>query len=148
MDNHDRSAAIQHRMAMIREELHDDVEQAVEQAKDLVDWRRFVQRHPWLTVGASVAIGYLAVPSKRQSLHPDSETLAQLARDHRLVLKADAGETRKSSFVRPLANFVGSAILRSVVTMAGQKIGQVMAVDDHINSPAENVSTWNDGDAS
>lgn len=147
MDDRDRSAAIQQQMAMIREELHDDVEHVVEQARDLVDWRRFVSRHPWLTVGASIAVGYLAVPSKRQAMRPDSETIAQLARDHRFVIKADASNERKSSLLKPIATFVGSAIVRSVVSMAGQKIGQIMNSDDMAAPPSEDVAAWNNGDA-
>jgi hypothetical protein len=57
---------IQRRMAQVRHELHEDVREAVKGAQELTDWRSQVRNHPWLALGAAVAVGYLIVPRRRE----------------------------------------------------------------------------------
>jgi hypothetical protein len=56
---------IQRRMAQIRHELHQEVQEAVKGAQSLTDWRSQVRNHPWLALGAAAAVGYLVVPKRR-----------------------------------------------------------------------------------
>ncbi len=56
---------IQRRMALVRHEMHHDVREAVKGARSLTDWRSLVQTHPWLTLAAAAATGYLIVPKRR-----------------------------------------------------------------------------------
>jgi hypothetical protein len=61
---------IQRRMAQIRHELHAEVREAVKGAQSLTDWRSQVRNHPWLGLGAALAVGYLIVPKRRQPEPP------------------------------------------------------------------------------
>jgi hypothetical protein len=56
---------IQRQMAQIRHELHIEVREAVKGAQSWTDWRSLVRNHPWLTLGAATAVGYLIVPRRR-----------------------------------------------------------------------------------
>ncbi len=56
---------IQRRMALVRHELHHDVQEAVKGAQSLTDWRSLVRSHPWLTLVTAAAAGYLIVPKRR-----------------------------------------------------------------------------------
>lgn len=72
---------IQERMALIRHEMHQDVQGAVHGAHQLTDWRCLVGKYPWVSLGVATAIGYLVVPrraSRRQS-HADGSTAARSA---------------------------------------------------------------------
>lgn len=51
-------------MALIRRDLHGDVLDVVDGAAEALDWMAFIQRHPWLTMGAGFALGYLLVPRR------------------------------------------------------------------------------------
>jgi hypothetical protein len=55
---------IQRRMAQIRHELHVEAREVVKGAQSLTDWRNLVRNHPWLTLGAAAAAGYLIVPRR------------------------------------------------------------------------------------
>ena len=57
---------IQRRMAQVRHELHVEVRDVVQSAHSLTDWRSQVGNHPWLALGAAVAVGYLIVPKRRE----------------------------------------------------------------------------------
>lgn len=61
---------IQRRMAQVRHELHEEVREAVKGAQSLTDWRSQVRNHPWLALGAAVALGYLLVPKRRHEPGP------------------------------------------------------------------------------
>lgn len=61
---------IQRRMAQVRHELHEEVREAVKGAQSLTDWRSQVRNHPWLALGAAVALGYLLVPKRRHEPAP------------------------------------------------------------------------------
>jgi hypothetical protein len=70
---------IQRRMAQIRRELHENVRDAVEGAQSLTDWRSHVRHHPWLTLGAAAAVGYLIVPKRREQPAPAIVAVAPAA---------------------------------------------------------------------
>ena len=126
MSNSD-SDAICRQMASIRRELDEDVGAVVEQAKELTDWRNFVRRHPFLSVTAAVAIGYLVVPERLNVISPSAEALEELAKRNRLVVKPKADVRRQASMASPLINLAVGAVLRSALNMAGQQVGKAMS---------------------
>lgn len=60
---------IQHRMAQIRHDMHQEVQGAVKGARSLTDWRSLVKSYPWLSISVASVAGYLIVP-RRQSASP------------------------------------------------------------------------------
>ncbi|WP_435008153.1 hypothetical protein P12x_005428 [Tundrisphaera lichenicola] len=55
-------------MAQIRRELHEDVRGVVEGAEAATDWRRYVRNYPMASIGLALAVGYLVVPRRRQTV--------------------------------------------------------------------------------
>lgn len=51
-------------MRRVRRELNVEVQEIVEQARDLADWRYYVGRYPWICLGGAAALGYLLVPAR------------------------------------------------------------------------------------
>jgi hypothetical protein len=62
---------IRRRMAQIRRELHEDVQEVVAGAEAVADWRRYIRMYPWAAVGTAAAVGYLIVPKRRRSVPRD-----------------------------------------------------------------------------
>jgi hypothetical protein len=54
---------IQRQMRSVRSHLSADVNELVENARDMADWRYYVRRYPWASVAAAAAVGFLLVPT-------------------------------------------------------------------------------------
>jgi hypothetical protein len=113
--------AIRRRMEEVRCDLDQDVQEIVEGARDLRDWRVYVKSYPWACVGVTLAVGYLVVPRRRRMSEPSAEMLAELAKQSRLAAMADL--PTKSNGGRVLA-FVGSLALRGVASYVSQQAGK------------------------
>jgi hypothetical protein len=55
---------IRRRMALIRRDLHADVQGVVAKAEAAADWRRYLTMYPWVSLGAALALGYWIVPKR------------------------------------------------------------------------------------
>ena len=55
---------IRRRMALIRRELHADVQGVVAKAEAAADWRRYLTMYPWVSLSAALALGYWIVPKR------------------------------------------------------------------------------------
>jgi hypothetical protein len=119
-DSLERSA-IRQRMEEVRSDLDQDVQEIVEGARDLRDWRTYVRSYPWACVSAALAVGYLIVPRRSRLSQPTAEMLAELAKQSRLAAMADL--PTKSNGGRVLA-FVGSLALRGVASYVSQQAGK------------------------
>ncbi|MCA9152923.1 MAG: hypothetical protein KDA92_26655 [Planctomycetales bacterium] len=80
-ETNEKLAAIRHNMCVVRDQLSDEVDDAIQQAKDVVDWRNYVREHPLLTFGVASAVGFLLVPKRRQNI---------------TVLQADGADVRRA----------------------------------------------------
>jgi hypothetical protein len=58
-------AELQQKMALIRRQMHEDVQGAVRGAQLLTDWRSLVGNHPWAALGVAAGLGYLLVPHRK-----------------------------------------------------------------------------------
>jgi len=59
---------IQRQMARARLQIHEDVGGAVDGVQTLTDWRTIVRSHPWLSLAAAAALGYMVIP-RRSTTH-------------------------------------------------------------------------------
>jgi len=73
--------AIRRRMAVIRRELRDDVQEVVAGAETVVDWRHYVKRYPWAALGLACAAGYLIVPKHRKVIVDTAEVASKIRKD-------------------------------------------------------------------
>ncbi len=133
------------RMAQIRRELDEDVETVVEQAKELTDWKKIVAKHPFLTVSAAAAVGFLIVPNRLTVMSPDSKTLEKLAKRNRLVVKPKADVRNQAGVVSPIVSLLAGAIMRGGLNMAGQHISKLLAPNDQMPNPNTNPPSHRKG---
>jgi hypothetical protein len=116
---------IQRQMEDVRGQLNDDLEGVVDSAKELVDWRAHVRKHPWACVGAAVAIGYSVVPKRLELNSPDVDTLLELAKKNKLVVKANPTPQRRNTAASKLFTLVSHAAVRGGLAYLGQKLGEI-----------------------
>lgn len=57
-------AALQRQMRSIRGNLFEHADKAGKKARMEFDWRHYVARHPWASLGTAVAVGYFLVPRR------------------------------------------------------------------------------------
>jgi len=115
--------AIREEMAAIRRELRNDVDEIVEDTREMVDWRYYVREHPWACMAAVAALGYLVVPPRIETVTPDADDLVTLAKRKRLVVKPRVEGEPRGGLAGGLFNFVFRALIRSLVAYFGQQVG-------------------------
>jgi len=110
---------IRRRMAQIRRELHEDVEEVVAGAEAVADWRRYVRMYPWAAVGIAATLGYLIVPKRRRSVPRDVARKADLAEVREVIEQARESEPEKKKRSKSLIG-AGLAMLAPLAWRAAQ----------------------------
>jgi len=119
MSSHNTANEIQREMRQVRRDLGDQVDELVDQARqmteDLVDWRSYVKAHPWLYLAAAAGVGYLIMPTRVTVDRPVADSLAELARTGAIKLEEPVAE--KSLLDRAVD--MGIAVASSTVLQLG-----------------------------
>jgi hypothetical protein len=100
------------RMHRVRHRLDDEVAGLRDNAQRLMDWKYYVRRHPWLTLGAAAVAGYLAIPKPANGatkVYLDAETARRLVEQPERVVFESAP---------PPVSTAATGVLASVGTMA------------------------------
>lgn len=129
-------------MRTIRRELGDDVEELVEHAERLMDWKYYVQRYPWASVGGAALLGYFLVPQRTVSLPADESTLSRLA--NRLPLHPQSSEPKRQgpTLLGSLVSMGTGLAMRAATAWLTAQVGKVMAsqaANDAADRTAEEV---------
>ena len=112
------------RMAEVRYDLDVDVQEIVEGARDLSQWRSYVRAHPWWCLGGALALGYLVVPRRNQAAVAAPQQSPPLA-----------SRSWPATPISPLLGqaggmllaFVGNLAMRAVSTYASQHADKLFA---------------------
>jgi len=95
-----QAESLRQQMRAIRRELGTDVEELVEHAERLLDWRYYMHRYPWGMLGAAAFLGYFLVPGRTVVFPTDQNMLSQLAERIPVVVKPS--EPKKQGFLAGL----------------------------------------------
>jgi hypothetical protein len=95
---------IRRRMAELRRDLSLDVREVSRHARVMTDWRFYVRRFPWATVGIAAVAGYLLVPKRKEVnvISPDPDALAQMFKKEQLKLQTPASKKESPGLVKNL----------------------------------------------
>jgi hypothetical protein len=115
-------------MRTIRRELGNDVEELVEHAERLMDWKYYVQRYPWASVGAAALLGYFLIPQRIVTLPTDEHTLARLADRLPVYTKPSAEQKKKQqSMLGWLVSMGTGMAMRAAGAYLSQQLGKIVA---------------------
>jgi len=126
------SAAIRRRMAQVRRGLDEDVQDIVDVARDMAEWRYFVKTFPWLCLGTAVVGGYLLVPRKRVSTQlrrvvREQQARNGAARDQVADSPPPNRTSEFSSFRGTALRFAGNLLMRTALTHAARQVDKLLA---------------------
>lgn len=113
-------------MRTIRRELGGDVDEIVEHAERLMDWRYYVERFPWASVGGALVAGYLVVPGRYVTLPTDERTLEKLAERIPLTMQKSA-EPAKTGLLAGLISVGTGFLMRAAMGYATQQFSKLAA---------------------
>jgi len=114
-------------MNQVRREIADDMEDVVESARQMTDWRSYVNRYPLACAGAAALVGFILVPKRVEVVSPDVNTLLRMAKRNKLVVQTNAKAQAKTGLVGTLAGLAGSALVRGAMHLASQQVGKAVS---------------------
>lgn len=114
--------AILQRMDEVRRDLDEGVQDVVEGARHMGEWRSYVKTYPWVCLGAALVVGYLIVPRRRVEMERDVQKVVELANPNRLITTVNLPP--KATPRGMLLAFVGNLVLRGVSSYFGQQVGK------------------------
>jgi len=126
-------------MRSIRRELGQDVEELVENAEQLLDWRYHVRRYPWVSVGVAALAGYLLVPSRSVVFATDSHSLNQLA--ERIAPAVTKPEPQRPGLLASLISVGTGLLLKAATGYATQRLGQIVGQMNQASAPPQTAET-------
>ena len=110
-------------MSQVRREMGLSYGVAVENARDMADWRYYVRNYPWATLGAAALVGYFVVPNRLEIVSPSAKELMKLADKNKLVVERQPpAETKGISGA--LFTMMANLLVRGLISYAGQKMGK------------------------
>ena len=117
---------IRQEMAHVRGTLDENVQEFVDGAKNLTNWRFYVKSAPWGAVGAAAALGFMIVPKRVEIVPPNADEIAKLAKRHQIVVEhAAKSEARRSGPAQVVLTMIANAALRAATAYASQEAGKL-----------------------
>jgi hypothetical protein len=133
MQDSPETAALLRRMAEVRADLDDAVQEIAESARDLGEWRHYVKTYPWLSMGVACVVGYVIVPRRRVGLGNTQQLMAEwIEQSRQLTNPPSPSSLGVFGAVRTIA---GNLLWRSALSFVARRATQAMAAA--IASPAK-----------
>jgi hypothetical protein len=132
MENHPSAEVVQQQMRQVRCELGDDVQEFVDSARVLTDWHYYVRSYPWLCLGAAAAVGYFVIPTRVHYVRPDPATLAELARQHKVVVQPTQDAKPRQGIVAAVTALAVNALMQGGMALAKQHLSNYL--DGHLKA--------------
>lgn len=109
-------------------------------ARELTDWKFYLQRYGRVTLGLCALVGYAIVPRRIEIVSPDAETLEKLAKRQRLIVEPRPAPIEKRRLMDTALSLGGNMLLRAGLAYAAQRMGQVMKEPSSSPPPQEFAS--------
>ena len=134
---------IRNEMRSVRNTLASDVDQLVQDTQSLTDWRQYVHSKPLVAFAATALVGYLLIPKKTPALNIDSEQLAKLVKDQKLVVAVSSELKQKSGLLSGVMGLAVSLAMKSVVGFAAEQLNSMMvgqSSSPNLSNPSHDYS--------
>jgi len=117
---------LQAQMRQVRCEMGEDVQEIVDGARILTDWHYYVETYPWVCLGAVAALGYFVIPTRIHYVRPDPATLAELAKQHKVVVQPTESSKPKQGLMAAAAALAVNAALQGGMAIARQGLSSYL----------------------
>lgn len=125
METEKRVREIRRKMAGLRRDLDEDVNEIVENVGELTGLRYYMRQYPWAMLGAATFLGYWVVPSRNEIHNTDPKTLEKLAARHKLVVKDQTEPEKRGGVLGGIFSFLSTVVLRGAMAYAGAKVSEM-----------------------
>jgi len=125
MTTTDNAEEIQQEMRQVRRELTEDMQEIVDNARVMTDWRHYVKSYPWATVGAAAALGYWLVPSKSRYVGPDAAAIGDIMKAQMQAAQSSV-EKHKKGIAATIVGLAASALLQGGIALGKQQLTKFM----------------------
>jgi hypothetical protein len=118
---------IRRQMQIARQRVRVEVEEVVDGARQLADWRFYPRQFPWLTLGAAALAGFAVIPRRAEKIErfiPDAKALKELANEHKIVLDPGGKKAKQAGIMGAVLAAAGSAAARLAINYATQEVGR------------------------
>lgn len=115
--------AVRRQMQEVRGHLDEDVGALLQDARLMIDWRRYVKGYPWIAVGTALVVGFLMVPRRREAVNLDAPALADLVRQNRVVLQINGKAAEKDGVADALISVALAAATRGATAWFSKQMG-------------------------
>lgn len=113
---------IQRQMDAVRQDIDEDVEELVEEAKSFFDWRDYVRAQPLAAVGIAAVVGYALIPKRNQIVQADPETVSRMLNAGRIVMAPNASVKQTKPWAAALLTTMAGVAIRSVAGQVGHQL--------------------------
>ena len=112
-------------MLEVRCDLEDDVQEIADGVRELVDWKAYVKRYPWICLGTAFVLGYAIVPRRRSQWNSIQFANAQALANGKPLMRVSLQPQYR---IRDAAvSFVGNLLLRGVSTFVSNQTEKILA---------------------
>jgi hypothetical protein len=120
---------IRRQMYVVRHRMSHEAAGVADGARQLTDWRFYVQNFTGPILAACAVLGYALVPAKKGE--PDSlrRDRADSREEHSSAQAASRPAAAKAGFANTLLTSAGNLVLRAALAYAGQQVAQAFKPD-------------------
>lgn len=122
-------------MALVRRELGADITGVAAQARELTDWRSYIDKAPWVSAAVATAVGFMVVPRKLKVDSVDPATIAKLAKQNRIVVESKPKAAAKAGVGATAFSLIAGLIMRTTLSYATQKAADFISPDKPAKPP-------------
>jgi hypothetical protein len=113
-------------MSVIRSRMSTEAAGVKQGARELTDWRFYVEQFGKPLLGVCAVLGYFAVPRKVQVVRPDEDMVARLIEKGKVVVQSNIPPVRKAGLLDGAFNNLSRLAIRAGVAYAGQRIATML----------------------
>lgn len=126
MTTTDNAEEIQQEMRQVRRELTEDMQEIVDNARVMTDWRYYIRTYPWAAVGAAAVIGYWLVPSKSRYVGPDAAAIGDIMKAQIQSVQSSVEKNKTKGITATIVGLAGSALLQGGIALGRQQLSKFM----------------------
>lgn len=113
-------------METVRTGLASDVREVVGGAREAVDWKVQLRKHPYPAAAAAALIGYALVPARPIVVRPDARQMARLAKNQKVVVTDKALQKTQTGVAATLMTLLGGFVARTATAYVSQQAGAIL----------------------